>query len=631
MMTKKAYFVIDFDSTFTQVEALDELGKISLKGRPDRDNSLGEIQLITSRSMDGEIAFSSGLKRRLELLQANRDHLPRLIRRLKKNVSTSIKRNREFFQNHADDILIISNGFREFIEPVVADYKIKPNNIYANAFAYDKNGNITGFDESNVLSRDNGKVHLLKNLNLKNDVYVIGDGHTDYEIKAAGLAKRFYAFTENAKRDQVVQKADHEAPNLDEFLYVNRLPRSLSYPKNRIKVLLLENIHQNAFNALKSEQYQVELLPGALDEVELAERIKDVSILGIRSKTQVTKKVLENANKLKAIGAFCIGTNQIDLDECLEKGVVVFNAPYSNTRSVVELALGEIIMLMREVPGKSQKMHQGVWDKSSSGSHELRGKKLGIIGYGNIGSQLSVLAEALGMQVYFYDTVDKLALGNAVKCRSMKEVLRLSDVVTLHVDGRSSNRNFFGKKDFAAMKKDALFLNLSRGFIVDLEALAESIRSGRLKGAAVDVFPKEPKNNDEPFASELQDIPNVILTPHIAGSTEEAQANIAEYVPEKLISYINTGNTYGSVNFPNLQLPPLKNAHRLIHLHGNVPGILAQINNILADHNINILGQYLKTNETVGYVITDIDKKYQTSVAKSLRKIDGTTSLRVLY
>lgn len=630
-MENNKYFIIDFDSTFTQVEALDELGDISLHGHPDKEKILKEIVELTNSGMEGKGSFTQNLIRRLELVQANKRHLPQLIDRLRNKVSESIKRNRNFFTEFADNILIVSSGFKEFITPIVTEYGIKEKNIYANTFVFDEQGNITGFDRSNVLCLDKGKIQQLKTLNLKGDVYVIGDGYTDYEIKEAGLANKFYAFTENVERGAVLAKAEYIAPSFDEFLYQNKLPMALSYPKNRISVLLLENIHPEAMRLFKSEGYKIEVFPGGLDEDELCEKIKNVSILGIRSKTMLTQKVLDHANKLIAAGAFCIGTNQIDLKACLQRGVAVFNAPYSNTRSVVELAIGEIIMLYRNIPDKSAKMHQGKWDKSARNSYEIRGKKLGIIGYGNIGAQLSVLAESMGMEVYYYDIVEKLQLGNAKKCSTLSELLAIADVVSLHVDGRSSNKNLFGKTEFEAMKDGVIFLNLSRGHIVDIPALVESIKSGKVLGAGLDVYPYEPKNNNEEFINDLRGLPNVILTPHIGGSTEEAQSNIANFVPNRIIDYINTGNTFQSVNFPNLQLPELKNAHRLIHLHENVPGILAQINNVLANNNINILGQYLKTNEQVGYVITDIDKAYNKDLISDLKNIKHTIKFRILY
>jgi D-3-phosphoglycerate dehydrogenase len=625
------YFVIDFDSTFTKVEAFDLLADISLKDHADQEQRKQQIIAITNRGMDGSLSFRESLEKRIALLQPNRKHLEQLATQLKGMVSESFKRNREFFQTYADQIYIISNGFHAFIDPVVTAFGIKPENIFANRFHFDDNGSVIGFDKSNPLSSNNGKVEQLKQLNLPGDVYVIGDGYTDYEIKHAGLANKFYAFTENVERERVLSKADHIAPSLDEFLYLNKLNTAISYPKNRINVLLLENVHPIAVELMRVEGFNVETYPAALTEDELCEKVKNVSVLGIRSKTQVTAKVLENANRLMSIGAFCIGTNQIDLKAATKKGVAVFNAPFSNTRSVVELAIAEMIMLIRGIPDKSAKMHQGVWDKSAKGSFEVRAKKLGLIGYGNIGAQLSVLAESLGMKVLYYDREEKLALGNAVKLKSLKELLEQADVVSLHVDGREANTHLIGAREFDWMKHGVIFMNLSRGHVVEIDALRKNILSGKIAGCGIDVFPYEPVSNDEEFVSALRGLPNTILTPHIGGSTLEAQENIGQFVPARFMDYINTGSTSNSVNFPNLTLPTLENAHRLIHIHDNVPGILAKINQTLAHHEINIVGQYLKTNEHIGYVITDINKEYNKDVIAQLRAIEHTIKFRILY
>ena len=629
--TVSKYFIIDFDSTFTKVEALDLLGEISLANSEHKDEKLQKIKEITDHGMDGGMSFRESLIRRLELLEARRKHLGELVEALKIRVSKSFHRNSEFFKEHADRIYILSNGFKEFIVPIVTEYGVKEEHVFANSFKFDEQDNIIGFDEENILSRNSGKAEQIQRLQLAGEVYVIGDGYTDYEIKEAGLAHKFYAFTENVTRNKVMEKADHVAPSLDEILYVNKMNKAISYPKNRIKVLLLENIHAQAAARLQEEGYQVELYDGGMDEEELSERIRKVSVLGIRSKTQLTAKVLENARRLLAVGAFCIGTNQIDLEACLKKGIPVFNAPYSNTRSVVELAVAQIIMLLRKIPERSKEMHLGKWQKSAQGSYEIRGKKLGIVGYGNIGSQLSVLAENMGMEVYYYDLVEKLALGNVRRCTSLDQLLALSDVVSLHVDGRPSNRKFFGKECLSKMKPGAALINLSRGFIVDVDALREYLDNGHLVGAAVDVFPEEPRTNKDPFISSLIGAPNTILTPHIGGSTQEAQENIGNFVPGQIIEYVNTGSTSNSVNFPQLLLPTLENAHRLMHIHHNTPGILAKMNQIFATHNINIVGQYLKTNESIGYVITDIDKQYSDELINELKTIEHTIRFRVLY
>lgn len=404
-----------------------------------------------------------------------------------------------------------------------------------------------------------------------------------------------------------------------------------SFPKQRINVLLLENIHASAISLFKQEGYNIKIIKEALDEDELIEQIQGVHILGIRSKTNVSDKVIAHANKLMCIGTFCIGTNQINLKACSAKGIVVFNAPYSNTRSVVELAVGEMIMLMRNTFTKSNDMHRGKWDKSAMNSVEIRGKKLGLIGYGNIGSQFSVIAEALGMHVYFYDISDKLALGNAHKCKTLEELLKISDVISLHVDGRESNTNMISTHEFSLMKSHVIFMNLSRGHVVDIDALKDAIQSGKIWGTSVDVFPYEPKSNQEEFTSKLRNLPNTILTPHIGGSTEEAQANIGEFVANKIEYYINKGDTYGSVNFPEVQLPTFANSHRLLHIHENVPGILAKINAVYASNNINIQAQYLKTLDEVGYVITDISTDYHTDVLSELKNIEHTIKFRILY
>ncbi len=624
------YLVFDFHSTSTQVEGLDELAAIALTGQPDQAERVAAIKALTDRGMAGEIGFQESLAQRLALLGAHRRHLAPLVAHLQTKVSESIRRNGDFFRQHAERIYVVSSGFREFIEPVVADFGIRPGHVLANTFTFDAEGNITGCDAANVLSRDGGKIQQLKDLQLDGPVYVLGDGYTDYQIREAGLAKRFYAYTENVSRPTVVAAADEVLPTFDEFLYQLKLPMTLSYPKNRIKVLLLENPDARAAELFRQEGYQVEQVTGALDEEELIARIEGVSILGIRSKTNVTERVLAAANRLIAIGAFCIGTNQIDLPAAMRRGVAVFNAPFSNTRSVVELTLAELIVLARRIPEKNPKMHAGEWDKSAQGAFEVRGKTLGIIGYGNIGAQLSVVAEALGLKVLYYDVAEKLQLGNATKVNTLEELLPQADIVTLHIDGRPENKNFFGAKHFALMKPGALFINNARGHVVDVPALAEVLHSGHLGGAAIDVFPYEPKTNQETFESELRGLPNVLLTPHIGGSTAEAQRNIAEFVPERIMQYINTGNTQQSVNFPNILLPT-QQAHRLIHIHANVPGVLAKINNVLAAHHVNILGQYLKTNELVGYVITDIDKAYDQDVIQALREVEHTIKFRVLY
>lgn len=625
------FLIIDFDSTFVQIETLDELAAIALKDVSDSARIIEKIRTITTQGMEGKISFENSLNNRIKLLKAGKQHIDMLIDLLAAKVSPSFKRNKAFLEQFSDNIFIVSSGFKEYIIPFVTKFGIKPENVFANTFNYDSDGNINGVDTNNPLSKDHGKVSVVRNLGLKGTVWAIGDGITDYEIRESGEANLFYAYTENVVRDSVIKKADVVIKSFDEFLYMHDFPRAISYPRNRIKILLLENLHPNGIKMLEREGYTVEIMKGSLSEDELCEKIKDVSILGIRSKTSVTKKVLDNAPRLIAVGAFCIGTNQVDLAHATKKGVCVFNAPFSNTRSVVEMVIGEIIMLMRKVISKNNLLHQGKWNKAADNCFEVRGKKLGIVGYGNIGSQLSVLAESLGMQVYYYDTMEKLQLGNARKCDTLDELLAIADIVTLHVDGRESNSNIIDESEFAMMKDNVIFINLSRGHVVNLDALVNNLKSGKILGAAVDVFPYEPKNNQEEFLSPLRGLDNVILSPHIGGSTEEAQLNIGEFVARRIINYVNSGDSIQSVNLPNIQLPELRNAHRLIHLHTNTPGVLAQINAVLAKHKANVLGQYLKTNEDVGYVISDINMEYDKDVINELKKIVGTIHSRVLY
>jgi D-3-phosphoglycerate dehydrogenase / 2-oxoglutarate reductase len=397
------------------------------------------------------------------------------------------------------------------------------------------------------------------------------------------------------------------------------------------RVLLLENIHPDAEVILRSAGFEVESVSSALDEDELIARIGPVGLLGLRSKTQVTQRVLDAAANLVAVGAFCIGTNQIDLNAASERGITVFNAPFSNTRSVVELAIAEIIAMTRRLTEKNSKMHKGVWDKSADGAHEVRGRTLGIIGYGNIGTQLSVLAENLGIRVLYYDTADKLALGLARRCTSIKELLAESDIVTLHVDGRASNDSMFGEEQFAAMRTGSLFLNLSRGFVVDYAALSAHIKSGHIAGAAVDVFPVEPKGRGDEFVSELRGLPNVILTPHIGGSTEEAQQDIGRFVATKFRDFVLDGATAMSVNLPGLALPQAPDTSRLVIIHHNVPGVMATINGVLAEHKVNVEAQLLGTRGELGYVVTDISANYTDEMLDQLRTLPETVRLRVLH
>jgi D-3-phosphoglycerate dehydrogenase / 2-oxoglutarate reductase len=401
-------------------------------------------------------------------------------------------------------------------------------------------------------------------------------------------------------------------------------------PRGKQKVLLLENIHANAQRAFEAEGFLVESLPKSLSEEALRKAMVGVSALGIRSKTEITRAVINSAPDLSVIGAFCIGTDKIALDACSEIGVPVFNAPYSNTRSVAELALGHMLSLARYVPDRNNEMHKGIWKKIAIGSTELRGKTLGIIGYGNIGSQLGVLAESLGMIVVYFDSSEKLAMGNAVRLDNMAEVLRLADVVSVHVSGTTQNVNLIGAAQFELMKKEAIFINLSRGYVVDIDALAVHLREGKIKGAAIDVFPKEP-DSGELFESPLQGLPNTILTPHIAGSTQEAQKAISGFVTTRMINYMSGGDTRLSVNFPQTELPQQPNSHRILHIHKNISGVIAGITNVLAANGFNITGETLRTTHELGYALFDVSTDIKKDILDALYKVPGTIKVRILY
>ncbi|MFQ3235503.1 MAG: D-3-phosphoglycerate dehydrogenase [Paraglaciecola sp.] len=406
----------------------------------------------------------------------------------------------------------------------------------------------------------------------------------------------------------------------------------VSLPKDKIKILLLEGLHQSTLDTLSANGYEnVEYLKTSLPEHELIEKIKDVHFIGIRSRTQLNENVIDAASKLVAVGCFCIGTNQVDLDATQKRGIPVFNAPFSNTRSVAELALGQIILLLRGIPAKNAKSHRGQWDKSAVASYEARGKTLGIIGYGHIGTQLSILAEHLGMRVQFYDIEDKLVLGNSTQVKTLKKLLSTSDVVTLHVPETAQTQNMIGKKELACMKDGAILMNASRGTVIDIPALVEALESGKLSGAAIDVFPVEPQSNSEIFESPLRVFDNVLLTPHVGGSTQEAQQNIGIEVAGKLAKYSDNGSTLSAVNFPEVSLPEHKERSRLLHIHKNTPGVLIQINRAFAEKNINIAAQYLQTNANIGYVVVDVETDDAAEAFEQLNLIPGTIKTRILH
>lgn len=622
-------FVFDFDSTIVPFETLDELAKILVNEQANSQELIQEIQALTEKAMEGSLSFHESLKQRLALIKPSREHLTRLSEFFLQNLTPSILRNKRFFQEFSQNIYIISGGFIEIIHPIAKALGIPLSHCFANRFIYDFEGNIIGIDDQNLLAHDQGKANQTKQLKLSNRVIAIGDGFTDYEIKALGVADSFFCFTEVVHRQKVSQYADAILPDLDSLFDICALPYTA--PQQTKKVLLLENIHPLAKNILEAQGFSVESIKGSLPTETLKTKLKDISLLGIRSKTKITAELIQHAPQLEAIGAFCIGTNQIDLSVCKANAIAVFNAPFSNTRSVVELAMGEIIMLFRRIMDANLALHQGNWQKKADDCFEVRGKTLGIIGYGKIGSQLSVLAEAHGMHVCYFDIEEKLPLGNALSLETLDQLLKQADIVSIHVDGRKQNRHLIHADNIYAFKKGAYLINLARGHVIEIEALTQALKSGHLRGAAIDVFPEEPDENGPSFVTALQGLPNVILTPHIGGSTLEAQQNIGEFVAHKLKEFTEKGSTLHSVNFPQLQLPSMVGYHRVIHIHKNTPGILAQINAIFAKHSVNIEGQYLKTDESIGYVITDVTQDYDGDILSALENIQHTLKVKILY
>jgi D-3-phosphoglycerate dehydrogenase len=627
----KPNLILDFDSTIVSVESLDLLAEISLAKHPMREERRAKIADLTRLGMEGALDFRESLTQRIHLLEANRSHLDSLIKKLKNLISPSFTSHKKQIQKCADRIYVVTGGFREFVEPILDQLKIPTDHLYANTFRFDEKGNIIGFDESNPLSLAGGKVTVAQSLAHLRPLIVVGDGYTDYQIKEAGAADKFYCFAEVIERPAVRAKANRVVYGIDEVLAETDLPTRYSYPRSKIKVLLLDNIDQEAADKFAAEGYRVEQIGSKLTEDDLVKAIKDVSVIGVRTRTKLTPRVLHAASKLMAIGVFSVGTDHVDVSGAATQGVAVFNAPFSNTRSVVELALGEAMVLMRRVFEHSSSLHGGSWSKTAERSFEVRGKKLGIIGYGNIGSQLSVLAESVGIEVIYYDIAEKLSHGNAKRVTSLQDLLKQSDIISVHFDGRATNKNLISDKEFDMMKTGVIFLNLSRGSVVNYEALAKAVKSGKVGGAGIDVFPNEPKSNSEPFESVLQGLPNVILTPHIAGSTIEAQRNIANYVSERVIKYLAQGETLGSVSIPDIYLPPISKGMRILHIHSNVPGIVANVSSIFARHGVNIIGQSLKTRDSIGYLVTEISDRIADEVLLEIREVDETIKLRVVY
>lgn len=621
------FIILDFDSTFVKYETLDVLADIALKESPEKTKKSEMVKRSTQKAMDGLTDFSISLTERLSLFNADIDHIKSVINTLKSSITPSFLKYKRLITSLSDRIYVVSGGFREVILPVCEEYGLRSDHIFSNEFLYNYDGRIKGVDGSKSLSKNDGKSSVISSLKLKGDGVLIGDGMTDWEAANRFSNITFYALTENVRRDNIVKKSKFVFDDGGEIFKKWDVSGKMN-AKNK-KVLLLENINQKANQHFLGNGFDVEVVVNALSEKDLVEKIKDVNVLCIRSKTKVSASVLDKAEKLESVGCFCIGTDQVDLNYAAKKGVSVFNAPYSNTRSVVELALGSIIMLSRRVFDKSMAMHSGVWDKSLNNSCEVRGKVLGIVGYGKIGSQLSIVAESMGMNILYYDVQDRLPIGNAKVEQTLRSLLKKSDFISIHIDGRSENKNLIDLDCFNEMKSSACLINYSRGKVVDLEALSTALKQKLISGAAIDVFPVEPESKKDSFNNHLQQIPNTILTPHIGGNTIEAQENIGCFVAERLVEYINRGTSVGCLNLPELDTPMLAGAVRLVHIHENRPGIIAKINAVLSKNNINVEGQYLSTIQSIGYVVTDVNS-YADSFIEELENIPHTLNVRII-
>ncbi|MFA9212226.1 MAG: HAD-IB family phosphatase [Candidatus Methylacidiphilales bacterium] len=597
---QQPWFIIDFDSTFTQVEAMEELAAISLKNDPEKEAIIEQIKHLTDLAMDGKMPFNKSLKARIALLSAKKYHINMLVNKLRKKVSPSFARNKEFFKKYQGRVLIVSGGFKEFIAPVVKSFFIEEDCIYANTFIYDKKNNIIGSDEENPLAQEGGKVKLLKQLKLKGQVIAIGDGYTDYQMRESGMAEQFFAFTENIARERVLAKADYIAPSLDEILYKMKLPMALSYPKSRINAVLLGKETFASEPYFKLEGYNV-IKRESLTNKAIVD-LNNASILVSSLNQEISN--LNTFTKLICLAVWGTNNHQFNASIAQQMAVPIFSSPFANTRSVVELGLGFIFQLSRQ-------------SKS-----ELRGKKIGIIGYGNAGSLMGVLAQNLGMDVLYFDEKDRAPLGNAMACKSVIDLLKKSNYVVLLQSKNAGT--ILAERELKQMQPNACLINLSYDNSVSVQTAVKLVQQKKLLGFAMDF-------QQEENYLKIKQNSQIITTLHQRNSTVETQQNIASFTSEKIIQYINTGNLSRSLNFPDIQLPALQGSHRFIHIHKNKPGLLAKINAVLAKHKINITGQYLKTNETLGYVITDVAKKYDNEVISELKKIDATIKFRVIY
>lgn len=637
--------IFDFDSTIINAESVEMVIRETLE-RADKTVQMQKIvklQELSRREKNGDIPLGESLHQRFSLAEIRKRDIESAAKKICKLVDPFVRNTIRILQNAGKRVFIFSNSFEELVYPVTDLLKVDRSQVYTNELIYNREGRVVGIDENNPLFLRSGKGFIAEQLKisglLPGGTAVVGNSISDLSIRKNNVAKMFVYFAGGLTQEEVRREADFSVDHFDQLLTLFFSDAEFPNEKAReiirtIEIekwphfILLENIHPNAIGNIERETYEFETHKNAWTEQELIEKAVIANVLGIRSQTHITKRVINNLPHLWVIGAFCIGTNQIDLSAAANAGIPVFNAPYSNTRSVAELVVGEIIILMRRIFEKSHAAHEGRWLKSATGCSEIRGKIVGIIGYGHIGSQVSVLLESLGISVIFHDIVDKLPLGNAQKALNRDELLQRADVVTLHVPDTPETRGMIGKEQIMRMKKGAFLINSSRGKVVDLEALREALDAGHLAGAAIDVFPAEPKVPDSKFSSVLQGSPNVILTPHIGGSTKEAQENIAAYVSDKLVKYVNSGATTGAINFPEVDMPRVPGTHRILHVHSNVPGVLAKINSVFARRNINIESQILQTKENIGYLIVDVDQQISVQVLRLMGHITETIKVR---
>ena len=636
--------IFDFDSTLINAEGNVLLLAHALeRGQsPNKAELLEKLEELTRLATNGSIALVRAMSERYALTTLESGDVNAVAGEIIKTINPGIRETLDALRKRDKHIFVFSTSPEPIVRPVTDALGIPAENVLTNRLRYDKSGGILGIDESAPLCMTLGKVFVAEQLRtqerLEGPTAIVGDGFSDLSVKKNGMADMFVYYGGSVDREDIRLQADFAINRFDQLLPLLSSPEEYRPVKSQAEltdedmhtpqVVLLENIHAIAVDNLHDAQYDVGSYQPAWSEEELLAKAAHANVLGLRSKTKITASVIEHLHDLWLIGAFCIGTNQIDLEAATAAGVPVFNAPYSNTRSVAELVVGETIMLMRRTFEKSAAAHAGEWLKKAEGSTEIRGKTVGIVGYGHIGSQVSVLLENLGMTVLFHDIADKLPLGNALKVKDLYELLEKSDIVTLHVPDTPETRGMIGEKELVHMKRGTFLINASRGKVVDVEALRKMLEYGHLAGAAVDVFPQEPADNKEPFTTPLQGMPNVILTPHIGGSTLEAQQNIARYVSEKMISFIRTGCTMGSVNFPEVELPRVENTHRILHIHKNVPGVLAKINSVFARRNINVEGQILQTRGSIGYLIVDVDRDVSHQVFEIMKHITETVRVR---